>query len=82
MNWGLIAWIFGTVATLYGIKFIFVLFRTLFSKETMVKAIDVAGQSASNAGNRVSDYLQQKVEMQKERRRREKEKNKPVVIIR
>lgn len=82
MNWELIAWFAGVVATLYGLKFVIVLFRTLFSKQTMVRVIDSAGRGAANTADRVTEKLREKVEERRERKQREKEENKPVVIIR
>ena len=82
MNWELVKWFGGVIGTLIGIKFIWTLFRTLFSKESMVKVIDSVGTGASNAANKMTDKFQEKVKKAKERREEEKQKNKPEVMIR
>lgn len=82
MNWELVKWFGGVIGTLIGIKFIWTLFRTLFSKQSMVKVIDSIGNGAQNAANRMTDKLSQKVQKAKERREEEKLNNKPEVINR
>lgn len=79
MNWGLVGWFAGTIATLIGIKFIWTLFRTLFSKESMVKVIDSVGSGATNAANKMTASVTQKIRDKKERK---KDENKPVVVNR
>lgn len=82
MNWELVKWFGGVIGTLIGIKFIWTLFRTLFSKQSMVKVIDSVGNGAQNAANKMTDRISQKVQEAKERREEEKKKNKPEVVIR
>ena len=82
MNWGLIGWIFGAVATLYGIKFVFVLFKTLFSKDAMQHAVYKAGDTATRHANNMKAYLEEKVEKEKIKRQQKREMEKPTIVIR
>lgn len=86
MNWGLIAWFAGAIGTLIGIKFIWTLFRTLFSKESMIRVIDSVGSGASRTSERITENLADKIYERRQKRAEEKEKrkqeNKPVVVIR
>ena len=86
MNWGLIAWFAGVIATLIGIKFIWTIFRTMFSKESMVKVIDGVGSGATKAANRMSENLAHSIQEAKfkhqEKKEQKREQNKPVVYDR
>ena len=79
MNWDLIKWFAGLMATLAGIKFVMVFFKTLVSKETMRDALDVMGDKIHDAGESASSYLKRK---SKERKMRKEQEEKPIVVIR
>lgn len=81
MNWGLIGWIAGVLLTFAGIKFVFVVIHSLFSKKTMKTAIDAVGTGINESMDRFEEYLQKKVDARK--MKKEAEKNaKPVITIR
>lgn len=81
MNWGLIGWIAGVLLTFAGIKFVFVVIHSLFSKKTMKTAIDAVGTGINESRDRFEEYLQRKVDARKAKK--EAEKNaKPVITIR
>ena len=82
MNWSLIGWFAGAIVTLYMIKFILMLTRRIFSKDTMTKIIDGTGNAASRTSERISDNLAEKIQQRRERKAKEKEENSPVVVIR
>lgn len=82
MNWELIAWFAGIVATLYGLKFVMVFFKTLFNKDTMVNAINCVGSGASKKAKKITKNLKRRIAEKHERDRVRKEQERPVVIIR
>ena len=86
MNWDLVAWFAGVIGTLIGIKFVWTLFRTLFSKESMVKVIDGIGNGAANCADKMTNKMTEKWQEGRERRRskqeQKEENNKPVVFYR
>ena len=79
MNFELVLWFAGVIATLIGIKFIWTIFRTLFSKQSMVRVIDKVGEKASNTSERMAEKVAESIEKRREKKR---EANKPVVYIR
>ena len=82
MNWELVGWFAGVIATLVGIKFVWTLFRTLFSKESMVRVIDSVGNSAQKAADKMSRGFSEKMAEKRARKEKEKEYYKPEVVNR
>ena len=77
MNWSLLGWVFGGVATLYGIKFIFTLFSSLFGKEQRRELIAEMGDKIHTANENFTESLKKKAaERKAEKKRREAEKQK------
>ena len=80
MNWGLVGWVAGTMLTIYMIKFVISLMRSVFSKENANRVISGIGNSCDRAGERCTEYLRYKVENR--RRKKEPEPLTPTVHIR
>lgn len=78
MNWSLIAWVFGTMMTFYGIKFVFRLLHQLFSKDTMDNAIGAIGNSCTQSADNLTNYLTSKIKA----RRQKKAEEEPIITIR
>lgn len=86
MNWDLVKWVAGVLLTFVGIKFVFVLIHTVFSKKTMKSAIEHIGSGAGNAAERFSESISSTVEKYRarraERQEKKQEENRPEIIIR
>lgn len=82
MNWELVGWFAGVVATIYGLKFVLVLFKSLFGKQSMTRVIDGASNAAVHASDRMKENLRCKIEERRERKQQEKYENRPVVVDR
>ena len=84
MNWNLVGWFAGIVATFIGMKFVIVAAKTLFSKETMESALDVAGNSISRTTKKFEKYLKNKTKKVKAKTYQANgtADNKPIVTIR
>ena len=80
MNWGLIGTVAGVLLTFAGIKFVWVAFRTLFSRDTMEDVLSAAGDGFSNAGRKFGNFIKKKSTERKIAKA--EEENKPIVIIR
>ena len=70
-----ILWFAGVLATWYGLKFVFMVFKRLGSKNTINDLLDRAEDSMANAADSVAGYC-------KKTRRRKKEQEQPIVTIR
>ena len=68
----------GTLATLAGLKFVIVLFRSLFSKETMTGVIDAMGNKISEANEKITESVKKKAA----ERKKKKEDGRVIVTIR
>ena len=79
MNWGLVASFAGVLLTIYGIKFVFMAIRSLFSKDTMETVMDSMGNSISKANKKFKRYLKQKSAQKK---MQQIEEEKPMILIR
>lgn len=87
MNWGLIGWVAGAVATLCAIKFVggFIidLFKSLFGKDARKGMIDSIGTHIHEASESCADKIREKAEQRKKERRAKKLKeDEPIIIIR
>lgn len=80
MNWSLIGWIFGGVATLYGIKFIFTLFSSLFGKEQRKAIIAGLGDKVHEASESMSESFREKAEERKRKKEEEIKKQKEATL--
>ncbi len=76
MNWNLVLWFAGIMATFVGLKFVFVVFHTLFSKESMKGCLNSIGDKIENANERVVNKVKEKAE---QRKARKQEMEKPTV---
>ena len=79
MNWDFILWIGGAVATIYLVKFLLELLKSLFGKEARRNMIDGMGESIHTANEMLTEKLKRKAA---ERKQKKKEENKAVVYIR
>ena len=83
MNWGIIMWIAGIVATLYGIRFVLDLFKSLFGKESRQRMIASFGDKLNEANETVTEKIKEKAEQRKAERQRKKiEEEHPIIIRR
>lgn len=78
MNLKIVAWFAGALLTIYGVKFVFLAVRQLFSKDTMNSVMDAAGAHVASMNKSFTRYLKRKA---RERREKTKEKNLPMVTI-
>ena len=77
MNISIVLWFAGIMATIYGLKFVIVLFRSLFNKEAMEDALESIGKKTTNA----SKVIKSKIEERKQKKQ-EKETEMAMPIIR
>lgn len=78
MNWNLIAWFAGVVLTIYGLKFVLTLAKSLFGKEARESIVDGIGSSISNANKKITKSLKKKAD---ERKRKKAEENRAIVRV-
>lgn len=78
MNWGLIAWFAGVVLTIYGLKFVLTLTKSLFGKESREQIVDSIGNSISNANKKITKSLKKKAD---ERKHKKAEENRAIVRV-
>jgi DNA-binding transcriptional regulator GbsR (MarR family) len=86
MNWGLVGWFFGVLLTLAALKFVWTVFRTLFSKETMEDVIDAAGDKIHDLGENMTNSMKKaaakrRAKKKAEEAKKKKEQDKPLVLI-
>jgi len=79
MNWNLIMWFAGVMATLAGLKFVIVLFRSLVNKDSMKSAISVIGDKIHEGAESVTDYIKTKAE---ERKVKKELEERPIIRLR
>lgn len=73
-------WITGVLATITGVRFVFIVFKRLTSKENINLLVDRANEGLHNTADKVEFYIKKK---QKERAKKKKEEaNRPIVTIR
>ena len=85
MNWSLVAWVAGVLLTFAGIKFVWVLFRTLLSKETMEDVVDSIGDSIHNAGERMATAVKKSAQKHRQKKKvvkAKKQQEPPLISIR
>jgi len=70
-----IVWLAGFLATLYGIKFVFMVFKRLGSKNNINAMLDRMEESMADAAGKVAGSI-------KSRKVRKAEENRPIVTIR
>lgn len=78
MNWNFIWWFMGIVLTVYAIKFLLSLCKSLLGKEAREDLIDSMGQSINNANKRLTKSLKKKAA---ERKQQKKEENRAIVRV-
>ena len=78
MNWNFIWWFMGIVLTVYAIKFLMSLCKSLLGKEAREDLIDSMGQSINNANKRLTKSLKKKAA---ERKQQKKEENRAIVRV-
>ena len=83
MNWGLIGWVAGVLLTLYMIKFVWMMIRSLFSKDTMSSVMEITGDKVNRLNRKMTKKIKQKAEQKKkEREARKKDEASVVAYIR
>ena len=78
MNWNFIWSFMGIVLTVYAIKFLMSLCKSLLGKEAREDLIDSMGQSINNANKRLTKSLKKKAA---ERKQQKKEENRAIVRV-
>ena len=81
MNWGLILWFAGVVGTIYGLKFVLELFKSLLGKESRESKMETIGESIHSANKRITNNLKKKAAEKKKQKESEK-RNSAIVTIR
>ena len=79
MNWGLVWWFVGIMATFAALKFVMVFFKSIFNKENMQNVIYKAGDGISGASEKMTERMKAKMEQRKQQKR---EENRAIVIQR
>ena len=79
MNWELVKWFAGICLTLGGIRIVWTMFRSIFSKDSIHGVMDAAGNRIDEAGGRLTDTLKKKAEERKQKKERE---NRPIITYR
>ena len=80
MNWGLVAWVAGALLTFAGIKFVWVIFTSLFSKESMEDMVDAIGDGIHNAGEKVTKSIKKSAQKRRARKKAEKRNDPPIAV--
>jgi len=81
MNWGLVGWFAGIVATFVGLKFVIVMAKTLFSKESMEDFIDYTGEKISRRCHKISKNIKKKMKEKRDEKKEAKKENTTDIMI-
>lgn len=79
MNWSFVAWVAGAIGTMYLVKFLLEIFKSLFGKEARKNMIESMGSGIHSANEALTEKLRKRAE---ERKRQKEEEKKAVVWIR
>lgn len=81
---GFVQWLIGVLATFAAIKFVWMIFRSITSKENMRMMMDKANDGLHDAAEDVSYWIKKKnTERKKKKKEKEAEaKRQPIVTIR
>ena len=79
MNWNFVMWIVGAVASVYLVKFLLELLKSLFGKDARRNLIDSMGDGIHNANERFTEHLKNKAA---ERKQKKEEDKKAIIYIR
>lgn len=80
MNWDFIWWFMGIVLTIYAIKFLLSLCKSLLGKEARQDLIDSMGNSISNANKRITKNLKKKAAERKQQKVVKKEEEHRAIV--
>ena len=80
MNWDFIWWFMGIVLTVYAIKFLLSLCKSLLGKEAREDLIDSMGNSISNANKRITKNLKKKAAERKQQKTIKKEEEHRAIV--
>lgn len=72
MNWSLILWFAGIVATFYGLKFVLEFFKSIFGKESREAIMEGIGSSISNTNKKITKAIKKKAAARKQQKEEEK----------
>ena len=78
MNWSLILWFAGVLGTIYGLKFVLELFKSLLGKESRESLMDSIGNSISKTNKKITESMKRKSE---ERKKKKQEENRAIVRV-
>ena len=79
MNWNFVWWIIGMVASVYLVKFLLELLKSLFGKEARKDLINSMGDKIHDVNEQFTNNLKRKAE---ERKVKKQEEKKAVIYIR
>lgn len=69
MNVELITWFAGVLATIYGLKFVIMIFRKIFSKDSMANVMNGIGRGAESAADKSAAVIKGFWKKRKDRNR-------------
>jgi hypothetical protein len=72
MNWNLIWWFAGIVATFYGLKFVLEFFKSMFGKESREAIMSSIGDSISSTNKKITKAIKKKAAARKQQKEEEK----------
>lgn len=78
MNWQLIIWFAGILATIYGLKFVFELFKSLLGKESRENMMEALGESVTKANKKLTNKIKKK---SNEMKKKKEEENRAIVRV-
>lgn len=76
---GFVQWLIGVLATISAIKFVWMIFKSLTSKENMRRVMEKANDGLHDAAEDVSYWIKKK---NAERKKKKSKKNQPMITIR
>lgn len=80
MNWDIVKWIAGVLLTFAGVKFVWVAFRAIFSKDNMTNVLENIGDRCSDAAYEGGEFMRRKMVEHKKRRQAKKDEKDGKVI--
>ena len=78
MNWNLIWWFAGIVATFYGLKFVLEFFKSIFGKESREAIMDSIGSSITSTNKKITRAIKKKAATRKQKKQ---EENRAIVRV-
>lgn len=78
---GIVQWLISVLAPVVAIRFVWMIFKYLTSKENMCYMLEKADNGLRNTANTFSDWMKKKSKERKKRQNQKRREQRPIVTI-